>query len=795
MPGLLELLGLSTSPRRQPEDIELPERGRTKEDRQALERARKTLAYAAKNEPDEAVRLLARLHTDLIPLARSFPLEVEGLQGSVSEAIADQAALARKSVTKELSQAVKDWEPLKKPLAEPSAPQQRERAARLLHYINHTGEVLQRARGVIERVEQHAPKSGLDSLLPVIDELAMTLPLARAAWEKLLPQRTTEGDPTPAPKVSRPQPSGVKDPKAWAEACDRVDLATAKGTTPDEKDVALMNGGAREALTAKGNPDWEADLKGRFHGSWDQVKAHFKELKKTSAEEATRFMSGYWWFRKLTVDAEMKKLADANNFQWESVGSTNLESDYDISVRTHGSKDGRTVWDYQVVSAFNQALSARFNGVQPGTLFDTNLYASAEPPPPKVGEKSETERDMDAMAEAGQDVGALMKMRRYMGWEDYVDYQDSALAAIDKTIELEPAEERRAVLQKRRDAALRQFETADALYFLKLVQTLKKAGIPVDPAAADSPAGQKMLIEQAEELEKNPDKLMAATNAAYVEAMEAVREIEVEMKGLDDKLKRLEGRQDGPSNQQRTALQDQRAGVLARLETLQADSVFFAAEAYHSKGPFQHIVQAGQKSAQQVKADSSIRPEDQNAAIGRAVAERLKALPLTAFMQSINEQLGDFLKDLKHYDEKSPFPGLGLYRSSKYLERFCEAMDWIGKKLDAEESMRPAAEAFHQITIAGKTPAAVKGALAGLVNLRGGKVGFADAQDADSEAEAYALAETQKIFGSGVKTLNDLGTLIKAVSKQVNVVLRQAEVAQAMIAKSEKAYFPTAKPR
>lgn len=795
MPGLLELLGLKKPSRPEPEDIELEERGVTKEHRQALGRAAKTLTYAVKNEPDEAVRLLARLDDELKQIAKSFPLEAEELQDSVREALVDQAALARKSVTQELGHAVKDWETLKKPLVEPSASQSRERAAQLLHYINHTGEMLQRARGVIERVQKHAPKGGLDSLLPVVEELALTIPLARAAWEKLLPQRTTEGDPTPAPKVSRPQPSGVKNPKAWAEACDRVDLATAKGEAPDEKDLALMNGGASEALGAKGNPDWEADLKGRFHGSWDQVKAHFKELKKTSAEEATKFMSGYWWFRKLTVDAEMKKLADANKFQWESVGSTNLESDYDISVRTHGSKDGKTVWDYQVVTAFNKTLSARFNGVQPGTLFDTNLYASAEPPPPKVGEKTATERDMDAMAEAGQDVGALMKMRRYMSWDDYVDYQDSALAAIDKTIEQEKDKERHAVLQKRRDAALRQFETADALYFLKLVQTLKKAGIPVDPEAADSPAGQKLLIEQIEELEKNPDQLMAATNAAYVEAMEAVREVEVEMKTLDDKLKLLEGKQDESSNQQRTTLQDQRAGVLARLETLQADSVFFAAEAYHSKGPFQHIVQAGQKSAQQVKADPSIKPEDQNAAIGRAVAERLKALPLTAFMQSLNEQLGDFLKDLKHYDEKSPFPGLGLYRSSKYLERFCEAMDWIGKKLDAEETMRPAAEAFHEITIAGKTPAAVKGALAGLVNLRGGKVGFADAEDADREAEAYALAETQKIFGGGVKTLNDLGTLIKAVSKQVNVVLRQAEVAQKMIAESEKAYFPTAKTR
>jgi len=385
-------------------------------------------------------------------------------------------------------------------------------------------------------------------------------------------------------------------------------------------------------------------------------------------------------------------------------------------------------------------------------------------------------------------------MRRYMSWDDYAGYQDSVLAEIDKTVAAEKDGERKKLLQKRRAAALRQFETADALYFLKLTETLTQAGIEIEAGTADSPAGQKKIIEMIEELEKNPDKLMAATNAAYVKAMEEVRKIEVELQALDKELEPLKDKTDATSLTKKQELTDKRSAVMARLETLQADAVFFAAEAYHSKGPLQHIVQAGQKSAQEVKADSRIVGDDaQKKAIGAKVQARLELLPLTSFMQSFNEQLGDFLKDLKHYDEKSPYPGLGLYRSSKYLERFCEAMVWIGKKLDGDPALKAAAGEFRAITIAGKTPDAVKAALAGLVDLRGGKVEFADAADPQQEMEAYAMAEAQKIFGSNVKTLRDLGTLAKDIGKKVNVVLRKAELAQQMMADSEKAYFPKAK--
>lgn len=786
MPGLLDFLGLGSAPVSQ-------------EDKAAIARARKTVAYAKKNAPDEGVRILNRIVLDMKELASTLPSEAAEVQKEAEAAIAEFVVDARKEIEDDCKAGKEAWLDFMSPAKDDPA-SKKTRAEGLLHYMNHTTEVVVRDRDMLSRLSAFTKDRSLEQLAKPLFELEENVKAARRMWLELVPQRTTRGPPTAAPAVSRPKPEGVKNPKGWSDACDRIDTANAKGEAPAPDDLAMMAKGAQEALTADKRWDWEKDLKTTLGCSWEQVKSEFKKIKKTDAAKATDFMSGYWWFRKLTVDAEMKKLADRYTFQWESVGSTNLESDYDISVRSHGTDGKKPYLDWQIVQDFNKTLSARFNGVQPGTLFDTNLYASAEPPALKdPKDKTETEKDMDAMAEAGQDVGALMKMRRYMGWEDYVDYQDAALAEIEKAVASEKDEGRKKLLHKRLVAARRQFETADALYFKKLTtildQTAKnlprspegekvKKEIEAAKKGADSPEGQKKLIEMVEKIEKNPDQLMAATNAAYVEAMEEVRTIEAELAEVDKKIEALKGKGDPTSLQQGTSLQEQRAAIMARLETLQADAVFFAAEAYHSKGPFQHIVQASQKSAQEAKAKG--KPQEFPA----LVAEKLNKLPITSFMQSFNEQLGDFLKDLKHYDEKSPFPGLGLYRSSKYLERLCEAMDWIGRKLESDKALAEAFVEYRKILLNGKTPAVVKGELKGLVDLRGGKVELNGAEDPQQEMEAWALTEVHKIFGSSVSTLSELGTLVKDLGKRVNVVLRKADVAQKMMAESEKAYFP-----
>jgi hypothetical protein len=309
-----------------------------------------------------------------------------------------------------------------------------------------------------------------------------------------------------------------------------------------------------------------------------------------------------------------------------------------------------------------------------------------------------------------------------------------------------------------------------------------------------------------EELEEDPDALMAATNAIYLETMVNVRKVEQELRDLETTIAektRTGGAETDPDREARRVL-------LTRIKDLRVDAVFFAAEGYHSEGPMKHVVHAGQKSRQEVKSDPvlcALPDAEQKAEIRKRVKERLEQLTVLQFLQSFNEQLGDFLKDLKHYEKESPFPGMGFYRSSKYLERLCESMFWIGERLKAEAAAEPnevlrkelakAAVGYKQLKIAGRAPEVLQGQLGKLVALRGGEVGFRDAsgalaKDQQKEQEAFATEIVGTVF-PGVRTLRDLGALVKAAAQEVNVFVRNADAALKMIAKEVSAYFPKEK--
>jgi hypothetical protein len=193
------------------------------------------------------------------------------------------------------------------------------------------------------------------------------------------------------------------------------------------------------------------------------------------------------------------------------------------------------------------------------------------------------------------------------------------------------------------------------------------------------------------------------------------------------------------------------------------------------------------------------------AKVKQLTEEKLKALSLTQFMQSFNEQLGDFLKDAKHYQEKSPFPGLGFIRSSKYFDRICEAMEWIRLNLNSQAQKAvgtPQAAQWEQwtaefddITIGTLSPGDVRNGLKDLVDMRGGVKSFTGMKDpdggdidAEQEAHVFAMQKMASLF-PGVKTLRNLADVVKKVGIQVNALLRKAESGQKMIAKDDKAYF------
>ena len=612
-----------------------------------------------------------------------------------------------------------------------------------------------------------APTTALDALGQTVADL-------KAEYKTLLPQRTTEGDPKALPQASKPQIAGALTGEEHGQldkSLKDTQALMAKEGAPDLEVVGKAVELIGKGIDARSAKEHLTRLK-----TWEAVKKHYHALAETSPDEAKAFMAQMWWYRRMTVDAVMAKMQKDYGCIWGSVGSDNPESDYDLTVRTHGKKAGGSgkseiVWDYQIVQEVNGLLGKDFGGAPPGILFDTNLYAEAAAPPQELSEdqkKDPTIQAMGAMKEQGQDVGALMKLRRYMDWDQYEDYKAKMLDGVADKAD-------RALVE-------RQFAEANSLYFVARAEQLKQAAAQ-DPdkeagkaAIAEieliplTPAGQKRLLQLADALEHDGAKSMAANNAIYVEKVAEARKLEAQYTAEPDPKKK--------------------AALLARLKTYQADATFFAAEAYHSEGPLQHVVKAGQSSKLEIEGDGkTYTASEKAAAIEKRKQEKLAALSPNQMLQSFNENLGDLLKDLRHYASE-PFPGLGFYRSSKYIERLCDAFGIIAPKLP-EASQR----GFKALTIAGKSPAAVQTAVAGLVDIRGEKKGFppGDGAPADPEAEkqAYAIAEMNKIL-PGVTTLPDLAKVMTDFGQRVNSLVRSAITAD-MRALDENPYFPKQK--
>lgn len=594
----------------------------------------------------------------------------------------------------------------------------------------------------------------------VLDDVAVLAASLKDDYKTLLPARTTAGPPTALPAVAKPdialEGKDATDLAALMKSTQAL-MGADKATVPADVDTAV-------ALIKKGIDSESAKAILQRLKTWVAVKAEYRTLAQANAETGKAFMAKMWWYRRMVVDETMTALQKDYKFTWGSVGSDNPESDYDLTVRTHGEKDGAVVRDFKIVELANAAISKDFGGTPPGILFDTNLYAEAavNAAEPTAEEKANpTFKAMGAMKEQGQDVGALMKLRRYMEWDEYQDYQEKMLAAI-----ADPAA---------RKVAEQQFSEADSLYFIaRSEQLMKAADQNPDKEAAkaakaeiaripDTPEGQKQLLELAAHLEHDDAKSMAANNAIYLEKMEEVRKIEAQY----DKE---------PSSEKKAAL-------LAKLKSLQADATFFAAEAYHSEGPLLHVVKAGQASKLEIEGNgvAYATPADKNAAIEAKKQEKLAGLSANQMLQSFNENLGDLLKDLRHYASE-PFPGLGFYRSSKYIERLCDAVGLLASKMPGRS-----AATVTGIKIAGKTPAQIQVAMAGLVDIRGEKKGFPAVADAEQEKQAYAIEEMSKAF-PGVTTLPDLARLLSGFGREVNAAVRSA-IATEMSPADPSAYF------
>ncbi|MDQ2686317.1 MAG: DUF4157 domain-containing protein, partial [Armatimonadota bacterium] len=523
----------------------------------------------------------------------------------------------------------------------------------------------------------------------------------------------------------------------------------------------------------------QTQLMTRYHSSWTEVK---EGLIGRDDAQMRRFLS----FRKHFVDGEIDHLrGEYPGLLAKSVGSADLTSDYDLTLATPGS-DG----DVKAVAKFNKRVETVF-GKQPGTVFDTNLYAKdylgvsenislsvkdRVTADPRLKDKA-AESPGGGQSQTGaldQDVMSLLKQRRFMPQVEWDRYTEQVVDAMG---EPPPTDGKAlAILHKKQADVRRQYDEADALYqssvFELLGETRKaleksnpQALAHLTPAALDAaealaleaevdallPKGGKPTISLRETLLaqlRAPKELGAMQHAdadlsskvsgeLYLARMKQVRRLQLQIRDADAQALT----QPGPTVPSAAKLNVLRAQV----KKLLGEAIFFAAEAYQSEGALKHVV-AGLQGSDEEKAQA------------------LGSLSPGEILQSFNEQLGDFLKDIGHYTHEGAPAGKIFYRSSKYLWRLFDAVNEMRTERQGAERLLLPPLKFE---LAYKPAPEIAGRLdKELVAIRKG-VGNLD--------EPQKVKKSEEIVGSlfRVSSAPALQSVVLGLSQEFNSAIRQ----------------------
>ncbi|MEM7579520.1 MAG: hypothetical protein ACFB02_09675 [Mastigocoleus sp.] len=471
--------------------------------------------------------------------------------------------------------------------------------------------------------------------------------------------------------------------------------------------------------------------------SWDAVKSKF-------ISDQPEIMQQFVDFRKSYVDGKINELRKKYpTLIAKSVGSRDLSSDYDLTVSTPGTGE-----DVEAVDEFNKMVKSEF-GVQSGTLFDTNLYAKdflkvkenliEEQSQPDTDLAQPENQELGKLTDLDQDVAALVKQRRFMNQVEWDKYTDSVVEGISD--------------QGKKKAVLKQYEEADAIYQISAHNLLEAVKNDDNLVNKKVKLGKEEQVELAkikdsnvrEQVEKqllgiedldlithdNPDLVLEKSNQLYVDRMRQVRVLQCMIQN--------------PENQ------DNIDALKTEVKKLLGEACFFAAEAYHSEGAVKHIV-------------AGLQGDNAETELAKLTPEHI--------LQSYNEQLGDFLKDIAHYTQVNAEDGKVFYRSSKYLYRLFDAVREIKKR-----------EEFTDINLSiGDEESLAQIIKSKLVAIRKGSIKF-DNEDAKNQK---AVEIVNNAFG--VQTPEKLKQIVLKMSVEFNQKVRN-KLSAIADKNTEKTYF------
>lgn len=547
----------------------------------------------------------------------------------------------------------------------------------------------------------------------------------------------------------------------------------------------------------------------------------FKDLRKSGQEVAIAglktqktvtddVMWKLYQFRRHVVDgliAQLHAEFPQSGLMFKSSGSEDIESDLDITVASSPPGD-----DVRAMSRFNAEIKRRF-GRPPGRVFDTNLYArdyraiednmtkERDGAPPRDRDIDEPTGPMANMSGIDQDVATLMKQRRFLDeasftamWEEL---RDSMKTAADRkriqqrfeeaeSVYLLTAQEKveaiEAKIETRRVALLKEREpTPEEAEALKAFDAAKRRFAKAR-ADHDLHAVQALLPEFLDLMEeKFPDEVMDATDDQYAARMAQLREDQARVAAAESGHA-----QEGPDCAQVHAGKTHAVwaaeinALKARIKQAQFTHIVFANEAYMSQGAITRIVAGAQAST----------PEKKQEVLGKIKPAEL--------LQSTNEQLADFFKDMKHMEhaEKAAAPGTARRRAtgeafvhaSKYLSRMLDGAAMLQEKYqgDVEATQLLSGEPFALCTRARvASPRQLQAKVEEqLVRLR-----KSSSIPGDAKAE-LAVEDVKTLFNVG--SVAELRTLITQFSIEFNHRVRHLgdfQAAQHVELETERQYF------
>lgn len=513
-------------------------------------------------------------------------------------------------------------------------------------------------------------------------------------------------------------------------------------------------------------------------------------------------------FRRHVVDGLIAQLharfPDAG-LMFKSSGSEDIESDLDITVASNPPGP-----DVKAMADFNAAIKSRF-GRPPGRVFDTNLYArdyraiednmtKGRQATPQDSDIDEPTGDMARMGGIDQDVATLMKQRRFMDEKTFHENWRLLSASMESDEDAQRIQQR--------------YEEAEAVYLLttqeKVTAIVEKvelalaalAGVPLTPeqqAAVEAFEEAKAELAQAVEAhdahgmqellprfldlleEEFPDEVMEVTDEQYATRMAALREDQASL-AAQEKDHTEEGPGCAAAHPGKTHAEWAQGlnALKARIKQAQFTNIIFANEAYVSQGAITHIVAGAQASTPEKK---------------KAVLSKIQPAEL---LQSTNEQMADFLKDMKHMEHLAKAArgttaqrratGEAFVHASKYLSRMLDGAAMLQEKYAADEKTLkflsdPPFEPCQLVGVA--TPRELQK----LVDDQLVKLRKSSSIPGDAKAE-LAVADVQQMFK--LETVDALRQLILRFGIDFNHRVRQLsdfQAAQKVDKATERQYF------